>query len=180
MGRRDQGIFPREFLGMSHRVWQAILSWGPLPTQETSFVVKNLELHTDGSAVLSSGWPVSPVNAGWGFLVFAIGHNEQRAFLGAAWGPVHVQQASPYCFRGKRSTIPIAELSAMTHVLRILRRVAYAGAIHWFADSLYALGIVLGSLGATTELELVTVARTEASFALERWALRGTRTPSRI
>ena len=77
-------------------------------------------------------------------------------------------------------TIPVAELSAITHALRMLRLAAYTGTIHWPSDSLYSLGIVLGGRGAATELELVTVARTEASLAVWQWALRGTHTSPHI
>ena len=180
MGLRDPRIFPRKFMGKPRRVWQAIQAWGPLPTPETSFPVQHLEVHADGSAVLSTGWPVTPVNAGWGCLVFAIGPDAQRACLGAVWGPVDTLQSSPFVLGARPPTIPVAELSAITHALRMLRLVAYTGTIHWPSDSLYALGIVQGGRGAATELELVTVARTEASFAVWQWALHGTHTPTHI
>ena len=74
----------------------------------------------------------------------------------------------------------MAELSAITHALRMLRAASFMGTIHWSADSLYALGIVLAGMSASAQLALVVVARTEASFAKQWWGIRGAHTPSHI
>ena len=88
--------------------------------------------------------------------------------------------SSPYLLGAKRPTIPVVELSSVTYALRMLRAVSFTGTISWGADSLYALGIVLGGMGATSELDLVTVARTEASCAKQWWDVKGQHTPSHI
>ena len=112
--------------------------------------------------------------------MFAVSPLGQRVFLGAAWGPVSVLPSSPYFVGARRPAIPVAELSSITQALRMLRAVSFTGTIHWSADSLYALGIVLSGMGATTELDLVTAARTEASYAKQWWDLKGHRTPSHM
>ena len=117
LGLRDPRLFPSEFSGLPWRVWQAIQGWGPCPNRATTFRVQSLELHTDGSAILSNGWPIRPLQAGWGFAVFARGVEGQWAFLGAAWGPVVVSQELPFFIGAQQPTIPVAELSAITQAL---------------------------------------------------------------
>jgi hypothetical protein len=48
----------------------------------------------------------------------------------------------------------------------------------WGSDSQYALGIMVGAMAASTELQLVAIAREEARFAFACWKLCGSHTPS--
>ena len=180
LGLRGPRLHAQYFMAKPARVWRAIESWGPLPSETDTFPVDALEVHTDGSAVLDPGWPATPVNAGWGVVFFAVLPGGLRRFLGALWGPVSVQQGNPYFVGATRPTIPVAELSTITHCLRMLRMASFMGTVVWGTDSMYALGIILGDMAASTEAALVRCARLEATYAVREWRLRGHHTPSHI
>ena len=52
---------------------------------------------------------------------FAVRQDGARRFLGALWGPVDVNVSSQYFLGATRPTIPVAELTAITIVLMLLR-----------------------------------------------------------
>ena len=85
MNLKDPRLYPAHFAQKQKHVWDAISAWGPLPTQEDDFWFTRLELHSDGSTVLSTGWPATSINAGWGVVFFAAQTNVQRRFWGALW-----------------------------------------------------------------------------------------------
>ena len=70
MGLRDPRQFRSCFDRKDVRVRHAIFSWEPLPTQGDDVLFSILEVHTDGSALLTPTWPQLPVDAGWGCLFF--------------------------------------------------------------------------------------------------------------
>ena len=78
-----------------------------------------------------------------------------RRFLGSAWGPVAAVPDSPYHIGAVRPRIPVAEPLDITHAMRMLRSVGFRGAVHWGADGLYALGIIIAGSAATVEERLV-------------------------
>ena len=122
-------------------------------------------MHTDGSAVLRKWWPSVPISAGWGALFFALRLDGARRFLGALWGPVDVDVSSQYFLGATRPTIPVAELTAITVVLMLLRHTQFQGSVAWGTDSMYALGIMLMGHGVATECNFVSRARKEARVA---------------
>ena len=103
-----------------------------------------------------------------------------RRFLGALWGPVDVCETSQYFLCATRPTIPVAELTAITVVLMLLRQVQVHGTVAWGTDSLYALGIMLLGHGAASECMFVSRARKEARAAKASWNLKGFHTPSHM
>ena len=90
------------------------MAWGDLPCDDDTFAVDNLEVHTDGSAVLQNSWPTVPISAGWGAVFFAVRDDGSRRLLGALGDPVDVSDTSQYFLGSCRPTIPVAELTAIT------------------------------------------------------------------
>ena len=84
--------------------------------------------------------------AGWGALLFAVLPDQSTRFLGVAWGPVTSSALSGYFLCAARPTIPVAELQAVVFALRLVRSSRFRGSICWGSDSLYALGIMVGSM----------------------------------
>ena len=64
-------MYAHHFSHKPLRVREAIVAWDPIP-EDNTFLFSQLEVQTDGSALLSKGWSASPVNAGWGAVCFAI------------------------------------------------------------------------------------------------------------
>ena len=95
------------------------------PCDDDTFSFDHLEVHTDGSAVLQNGWPAVPISAGWGAVFFAVREDGSRWLLGALWGPVDVSDTSQYFLGAGRPTIPVAELTAITVVIMLLRHVQF-------------------------------------------------------
>ena len=121
-----------------------------------------------------------PCQCGMGRCICCGATRRVAPILGALWGPVSVQQGNPYFVGATRPTIPVAELSTITHCLRMLRMASFMGTVVWGTDSMYALGIILGDMAASTEAALVRCARLEATYAVREWRLRGHHTPSHI
>ena len=92
---------------------ESIWAWGPIPGDDDTFSCVQLEIHTDGSTILGTNWPATPLAAGWGALFVAALPDNTKRFLGAVWGPVDVDADSPYYLRATRPTIPVAELNAI-------------------------------------------------------------------
>ena len=155
-----------------------IWAWGAPPSDDDTFFFDMLEVRTDGSAVLRKGWPVVPISAGWGALFVVVKPDRSWRFLGALWGPVDVNESSQYFLGATRPTIPIAELTASTVVLMLLRQMQFQGSVAWGTDSLYALGIMTLGYGAATECKFVNRAHKEARVAKASWNLKGFHTPS--
>lgn len=120
MSLRDPRQHQHYFSCKSLFVQKAIWGWGPIPSIEENVLCAKLELHTDGSAILSPTWLHHPVAAGWGCLLFAVLQDSTKRFLGAAWGPVASEQSSGYSLCKVRPTIPVAELQAIVMALRLL------------------------------------------------------------
>ena len=123
MQLRDPRMYPNQFTHKSLRVREAINAWGLIPTRNPDLQIFHSELRTDKSALLSNGWPAMLIHEGWGAIVFAILPTSQRTFLGATWGPMTVNEVSPYHLGAQRPIIPMAELAAITVALRMLRAV---------------------------------------------------------
>ena len=95
-------------------------------------------------------------------------------------GTIAVSETSQYCLGATRPKIPVAELTAITVVLMLLRQVQFQGSVAWGTDSLYALGIMTLGHGAAAECKFVSRARKEARAAKASWNLKGFHTPSHI
>ena len=134
---------------------------GPSSQRTGQLCFCDLEIHTDGSAILGRGWPAIPLAAGWGALFCGILADGSKRLMGAMWGPVTAESSSLYFLGAKRPTIPVAEASAITVALRLLRQSSFSGNLIWGTDSLYALGIMLHGNGAMAEIALVSGARAE-------------------
>ena len=130
--------------------------------------------------MLQNGWPAVPISAGWGAVFFAVREDGSRWLLGALWGPVDVSDTSQYFLGAGRPTIPVAELTAITVVIMLLRHVQFSGTLSWGTDSLYALGIMTMGHGAAAECKFVNRASREVRVAKASWNLRGYHTPSHI
>ena len=130
--------------------------------------------------MLRKGRPAVPISAGWGAVFFAVKPDGSRRSFGALWEPVDVSGTSHYCLGATRPTIPVAELTAITVVLMLLRQIQFQGSVSWGTDSLYALGIMMLGHGAAAECNFVSRARKEARAAKAFWNLKGFHTPSHI
>ena len=62
MQLRDPRVSPQFSSSKSQKVTEAIWAWGNLPCDDDTFAFDQLEVHTDGSAVLHSGWPAVPIS----------------------------------------------------------------------------------------------------------------------
>ena len=69
MQLRDPRVSPTCFTQATCQVREAIWAWGPLPCDDDTFSFAQLDIHTDGSAVLGKGWPAIPLAAGWSVLL---------------------------------------------------------------------------------------------------------------
>ena len=123
--------------------------------------------------MLQNGWPAVPISAGWGAVFFAVRDDGSRRLLGALWGPFGVSDASQYFLGACRPTIPVAELTAITVVFKLLRHVQFSGTLSWGTDSLYALGIMMMGHGVATECKFVNRARREVRVAKASWNIKG-------
>ena len=92
---RDPRVWPLFLAGKPQHVRDVIWAWNSLPGEDDDFWFEHLGVHTDGSAILSSGWPAIPISAGWGAVFFAVTPDGTRRLLGAMWGPASVQRHSP-------------------------------------------------------------------------------------
>ena len=181
MHLRDPRVAPHlQFSSKPQRAIEAIWAWGAPPSDDDTFFFDMLEVRTDGSAVLRKGWPVVPISAGWGALFVVVKPDRSWRFLGALWGPVDVNESSQYFLGATRPTIPVAEITAFTVVLMLLRQMQFQGSVAWGTDSLYALGIMTLGYGGATECNFVNGARKEARVAKASWNLKGFHTPSHI
>ena len=77
--------------------------------------------------MLQNGWPAVPILAGWGAVFVAVREDGSRRLLGALRGPVDVSDTSQYFLGAGRPTIPVAELTAITVVIMLLRHVQFPG-----------------------------------------------------
>ena len=171
-------VYSHSFLSSKpQQVVEAIWAWGDPPCDDDTFSFDHLEVHTDGSAVLQNGWPAVPISAGWGAVFFAVRDDGSRRLLGALWGPVDVSDTSQYFLGACRPTIPVAELTAITVVFRLLRHVRFSGTLSWGTDSLYALGIMMLGHGAATACKFVNLARREVRAARASCNIKGYHTP---
>ena len=100
---------------------------GVIPRVTMTRFFDHLEVHTDGSAVLRNGWPAVPISAGWGAIFFAVREDGSRRILGALWGPFDVCETSRYFLGAIRPMIPVAELTAITVVIMLLRQAHFGG-----------------------------------------------------
>ena len=76
---RDPLMYPHKISHKPLRVREAINAWGPIPAHDHSFQCSQVEVHTDGSALLSNERPAVPVNAA----VFGIMPARHKLCLGA-------------------------------------------------------------------------------------------------
>ena len=132
-------FLPVSLSGQSRLSWLGILS----QLMMTLIFFDTLEVYTDGSAVLRKGGAFCTHLGCWGALFFAVKTDGTRRFLGALWGPVDVNESSQYFLGATRPTIPVAELTAITVVLMLLRHTQFQGSVAWGTDSMYALGIMI-------------------------------------
>ena len=120
------------------------MAWGPIPCDEDNLGFKELDIFTDGSAVLGGQWPCIPQSAGWSVLFFAKTH-EQVRFLGALWGSVVINQNSSLYLGATRPTSPVAELTAITIALKVIRAIRFQGKVTWVSVSFAVFGNFNGS-----------------------------------
>ena len=110
--------------------YEAVAHWPSAGGLDWS--IRALVVFTDGSATMSDPWPKLAMHAGWAFIVFALGDDEQVAFLGGAWAAIVPGQSSAVgCnFGALRPTSPVAEVCAITAVLASLRSVGCFIPVH--------------------------------------------------
>ena len=87
---------------------------------------------------------------------------------GGVWGPVETDPAAQLFFGASRPTSPVAEVTAIASVLRMLRAARVSIPLTILSDSKYALGVVLGEDRALSEIPLVQLARSEARCYRQR------------
>ena len=81
---------------------------------------------------------------------------------GGVWGPVETDPAAQLFLGASRPTSPVAEVTAIASVLRMLRAARVSIPLTILPDSQYALGVVLGGDRALSEIRLVQLARSKA------------------
>ena len=81
---------------------------------------------------------------------------------GGALGPVETDRVAQLFLGASRPTSPIAEITAIASVLRMLLAARVSIPMTVLSDSEHALGVVLGDDRALSELPLFQLARSEA------------------
>ena len=95
-----------------------------------------------------SSWPS-------GAVIFAVDASGAWSLAGNAWGPVETDPAGLLFLGASRPTSPVAEVTAIASVLRMLRAARMSIPLIVLSDLAYALGVVSGDERALTELPLV-------------------------
>ena len=117
----------------------AMAAWGPVPREVACDCICAC---TDGSATMTKKWPMRPIDAGFGAVLFARDLSGCWHFLGGLWAPVQavqgikkqVHQQVP-TFGALRPTSPVSEISAAIAVLTWARACARNIPVHIVTDS---------------------------------------------
>ena len=117
---------------------------------------------TDGSACMTRAWPRLAAEAGWVAVIIAVDAAGVWRLAGGVWGPAETDPATQFFLGASRPTSPVAEVTAIASVLRMLRAARVSVPLTILSDSKYALGVVLGEDRALSEIPLVHLARSEA------------------
>jgi len=103
--------------------------------------IEAVDIYTDGSAMMSNGWPRLPASAGWSAVWLAASKKKpgEWGFLGCVRGPV-VLKRGEHGWRGaERPTSPVAELTSFHWVLEMLTACAASLMASLWIDSTYAI-----------------------------------------
>ena len=100
--------------------------------------------YTDGSACMTRVWPRLAAEAGWGSVIFAVDASSAWKLAGGIWGQVETDPAAQLFFGASRPTSPVAEITAIASVLRMLRAARVSIPLTILSDSKYALGGCFG------------------------------------
>ena len=111
---------------------------------------------------MTRAWPRLAAEAGWGAVIFAVDASGVWKLAGGVWGPVETDPAAQLFFGASRPTSPVAEVTTIASVLRMLRAARVSIPLTILSDSQYALGVVLGEDHALLETPLVQLARSKA------------------
>ena len=134
LGLQDPRMHHQQFLQLPPRVRTAIVSWSHLPS-DNFMHVQELEAHTDGSATMTDQWPQIPSSAGWSIVLVARDIQGKPWFLGALWGPLSILPSSKYFLGASRPTSPVAEMSAPSALLLMLRATHMVLPLRCYTDS---------------------------------------------
>ena len=138
----------------AYREAEARVGANPYPWAEDAQVLVHLRYFTDGSGVMTHGWPRPPAAAGWGFCVIGVTPSGEELRLGEASGVLMRE-----C---KRPTSGAAELSAVFHATAAAVTLAkqYPDIVHEIcADNIYAMHTAAGLWRATCDVEAAHKAR---------------------
>ena len=106
--------------GLQSEVLEQISSW-PSAHAHGDGLCTQLIAYTDGSACMTRAWPRLAAEAGWGAVIFAVDASGVWKLAGGVWGPVETDPAAQLFFGASRLTSPVAEVTAIASVLRMLR-----------------------------------------------------------
>ena len=129
--------------------------------------------YTDGSACMTRAWPRLAAEAWWGAVIFAVDASGVWRLAGGVWGPVETDPAAQLSLDASRPTSPVAEVTAIASVPRMLRAARVSIPLTILSDSQYALGVVVGEDRALSEIRLVQLARSEARCYRQRAGIEG-------
>ena len=106
--------------GLQPKVLDQISSWPPADAHGDELCTQ-LIAYADGSACMTRAWPRLAAEAGWGSVIFAVDASGVWKLAGGVWGPVETDPAARLFFGASRPTSPVAEVTAIASVLRMLR-----------------------------------------------------------
>ena len=113
-------------------------------------------------ACMTRAWPRLAAEAGWGAVIIAVDESGVWRLAGGIWRPVETDPAAQLFLGASRPTSPVAEVTAIAGVLRMLRAARVSISFTILSDSRCALGVVLGEDRALSEIPLLQLARSEA------------------
>ena len=158
--------------GLQLEVLEQISRW-PSARAHGDEACTQLIAYTDGSACMTSAWPRLAAEAGWGAVIFAVGASGDWRLAGGIWEPVETDPAAQLFLGASRPTSPVAEVTTIASVLRMLRAAHVSIPLTILSDSQYALGVVLGEDRALSEIPPVQLARSEARCHRQRAGIEG-------
>ena len=133
-----------ELRGLQPEVLEQISRW-PSAHAHGDEACTQLIAHTDGSACMTRAWPRLAAEAGWGAVIFAVDASGAWRLAGGVWEPVETDPAAQLFLGASRPTSPVAEVTAIASVLRMLRAARVSIPLTILSDSQYAFGFGRGS-----------------------------------
>ena len=106
--------------GLQPEVLEKISRW-PSAHAHGDEACTQLIAYMDGSACMTRAWPRLAAEAGWGAVIFAVDASGVWKLAGGTWGPVETDPAAQLFLGASRPTSPVAEVTAIASVLRMLR-----------------------------------------------------------